>query len=369
MERVGCILIGAGVVGLALARRLAQTGREVLVLEAAERIGTGVSSRNSEVIHAGIYYPAGSWKAKLCVAGNRALYAYCAAKGIAHRRCGKLIVATTQAEVATLRNLQARATANGTVPLQWLSQAEAQALEPQLRCTAALLSPSTGIVDSHGLMRALALDAEAAGAQIVCHSPVLGGRSTPEGLLLQVGGPEPMELLAEQVINSAGLGAIDLAWAVAGARPESLPPKPKLWARGNYFALAGPAPFSHLVYPVPVPGALGVHLTLDLAGQARFGPDLEWIDHLDYDVNPARSEGFYAEVRRYWPGLPEGALQPAYTGIRPKLHGPGEASPDFLIQGEAQHGVPGLLNLLGIESPGLTAALALAEAVATAPSR
>lgn len=370
MERVDCVVIGAGVVGLALARRLAMQGREVVVLEREDRIGTGISSRNSEVIHAGIYYPAGSLKARLCVAGNRALYTYCAEKRIGHRRCGKLIVATSEAEMETLRELQGRAETNGAEPLRWLSQEEAQALEPGLRCTAALLSPSTGIVDSHGLMRALALDAEAAGAQIVCRSPVLGGRATAEGLRLRVGGPDPMELLAGRVANCAGLGAIDLAWALEGLRQEALPPRPTRWARGNYFALAGPAPFSRLVYPVPVPGALGVHLTLDLAGQARFGPDVEWIDREDYSVDPRRADSFYAEVRKYWPGLPGGALQPAYAGIRPKLHGmpglhgPGEPAPDFLIQREEVHGLPGLVNLLGIESPGLTACLALAEEVA-----
>jgi L-2-hydroxyglutarate oxidase LhgO len=363
MERVECVVVGAGVVGLALARRLALEGREVLVLEAEDRVGTGISSRNSEVIHAGIYYPAGSLKARLCVAGNRALYAFCEAHQVDHRRCGKLIVATDDSQVEALRQLRARAQVNG-VDLQWLEPEEARGLEPHLSCTAALLSPTTGIVDSHGLMRALRIEAEAHGATVVLKSPVRRGRAVPGGLELEVGGEDPMTLQAARVYNAAGLGAIPLAHAFEGARPESLPPLPRAFAKGNYFSLAGAAPFARLVYPVPPQGALGVHLTLDLAGQARFGPDVEWIDHEEYGVDPHRADGFYAEVRKYWPGLPDGSLQPAYAGIRPKLHGPGEAMPDFLIQREDAHGLPGLVNLLGIESPGLTACLALAEEVA-----
>lgn len=363
MERVDCIIIGAGVVGLAIARKLAMQGREVVLLEAEDRIGTGISSRNSEVIHAGIYYPQGSLKARLCVAGNRTLYAYCAEHHVAHRRCGKLIVATDATQVEALRQLQARASANG-VDLQWLGTEEALHLEPRLHCTAALLSPSTGIIDSHGLMRALCLEAETAGASVVLKSPVLGGRATSQGLELRVGGGEPMTLLARQVFNAAGLGALGVAHAIEGIPPASLPPLPRRFAKGNYFSLTGAAPFSRLVYPIPPLGALGVHLTLDLAGQARFGPDVEWIDREEYDVDPRRADSFYAEVRKYWPGLPDGSLQPAYAGIRPKLHGPGEPMPDFLIQREAEHGVPGLVNLLGIESPGLTACLALADEVA-----
>ncbi|WP_257310384.1 NAD(P)/FAD-dependent oxidoreductase [Geothrix fuzhouensis] len=361
MERVDCIVIGAGVVGLALARHLAQTGHEVVVLEAEDRIGTGISSRNSEVIHAGIYYPANSLKARLCVAGNRALYAFCEAHHVNHRRCGKLIVAADDTQIEALRQLRLRAEANGVADLQWLEANEAQRLEPRLRCAAALLSPSTGIVDSHGLMRALALDAERTGATMVLKSPVVGGMATAEGLRVDVGGAEPMSLLAERVFNCAGLGALALARTFAGIRLEALPPLPRQFAKGNYFSLAGTAPFSRLVYPIPDQSHLGVHLTLDLAGQARFGPDVEWIDHETYDVDPRRADSFYAEVRKYWPGLPDGALQPAYAGIRPKLHGPGETAPDFLIQREDIHGVPGLVNLFGIESPGLTASLALAE--------
>ena len=362
MERVSCVVIGAGVVGLALARHLAMQGREVVVLEAEDRIGTGISSRNSEVIHAGIYYPAGSLKARLCVAGNRMLYAYCEAHGVAHRRCGKLIVATEDSQIEALRQLRTRAEANGVGDLQWLDGEEARCLEPQLRAAAALLSLSTGIVDSHGLMRALRRDAEAAGAAIVLKSPVRGGRRTAAGLEVEVGGDDPMTLRADRVFNCAGLGAQGLARSFEGIRPAAIPPL--RLAKGNYYGLSGPAPFSRLVYPVPSQGGLGVHLTLDLGGQARFGPDVEWVDREDYDVDPRRADGFYAEVRKYWPGLPDGALQPAYAGIRPKLHGPGETAPDFLIQREDAHGLPGLVNLFGIESPGLTACLALAEEAA-----
>jgi len=356
---VDCIVMGAGVVGLALARQLARQGHEVLILEAEDRFGTGISSRNSEVIHGGIYYPMDSLKARLCVAGNRALYAYCEAHGVAHRRCGKLIVAVDDTQLDALRQIQVRALANGVPGLRWLEGPEAEAMEPGLRCAAALHSPSTGIVDSHGLMRALGFEAESHGATLVLKSPVLGGRSTPAGLEVRVGGAEPMTLLARRVFNAAGLGAIRLAHAFEGAR--ALPPLPRRFAKGNYFGLAGKAPFSRLIYPIPSEGGLGVHLTLDLGGQARFGPDVEWIEGEDYDVDPRRAEAFYVEVRKYWPALPDGALQPAYAGIRPKLHGPGEVPPDFLIQREGAHGLPGLVNLLGIESPGLTACLALAE--------
>jgi L-2-hydroxyglutarate oxidase LhgO len=364
MERVQNLVIGAGVVGLAVARTLALQGREVVVLESEDRIGTGISSRNSEVIHAGIYYPAGSLKARLCVAGNRALYAYCVAHHVNHHRCGKLIVATDESQMEALHHLRLRAEANGVIDLQWLDADSAHALEPRLHCHAALLSPSTGIVDSHGLMRALSVEAEAAGAAIVLKSPVLGGRRTQGGLEIEVGGDDPLTLQADRVFTCAGLGALALTWAMEGIRTEVLPPLPRQFSKGNYYALAGAAPFSRLVYPVPSHGGLGVHLTLDLAGQARFGPDVEWIEHENYDVDPQRADSFYAEVRKYWPELPEGALQPAYAGIRPKLHGPDDPVPDFLIQREDAHGVPGLINLLGIESPGLTSCLALAEEVA-----
>lgn len=361
MERVQSVVIGAGVVGLALASTLARAGQEVLVLESEDRIGTGISSRNSEVVHAGIYYPSGSLKARTCVAGNRMLYAFCEAHGVACQKLGKLIVAQAD-QLDALRDLQAKAAANG-VTLDWLEAGAVHALEPELRCAAALRSPTTGIVDSHGLMRALQIEAETHGATVVLRSPVVGGQVGPGQIELRVGGEEPMTLQAERVFNAAGLGAQEVARGLHGLPPGTVPPQHL--SKGNYYGLSGPAPFSRLVYPIPSQGALGVHLTLDLGGQARFGPDVEWIDHATYDVDPRRADSFYAEVRKYWPGLPDGALQPAYAGIRPKIHGPGESAPDFLIQTSDTHGIPGLVNLYGIESPGLTASLALADEVAT----
>ena len=359
MERIDCAVIGAGVIGLAVARVLAMRGREVLILEAESAFGTGISARNSEVIHAGIYYPAGSLKARLCVAGRALLYAYCAERGIEHRRCGKLIVASGEHQREPLVDIAARAGANGVDDLQWLTRDAARALEPALECSAALLSPSTGIIDSHGLMLSLLGDAERAGAVLALRSRVLGGRVSAEGIRLDVAsdGGE-MALLARGVVNCAGLGAQHLARALTGLPAHSVPPLH--YAKGNYYALAGRAPFSRLIYPVPEAAGLGVHLTLDLGGQARFGPDVEWIDGIDYTVDPRRADAFYAEVRRYWPELSDGALQPAYAGIRPKLHAPGAAARDFAIAGPRDHGVPGLVNFFGIESPGLTASLALA---------
>ena len=360
MERLECVVIGAGVVGLALARQLAMAGREVALLEAEDRFGTGTSSRNSEVVHAGMYYPEGSLKARLCVEGNRALHRYCRDRAVPHRRCGKLIVATGPDQLEALRALQARAAANGAGDLAWLGAGQAAALEPGLRCVAALASPATGIVDSHALMQALLQDAQEHGAAVVFRSPVLGGAAVPGGLELELGGPGAMRIRAGLVFNCAGLQAAAVARSLLGA--GAVPPIHL--AKGNYYSLSGPAPFSRLVYPVPERAGLGVHLTLDLAGQARFGPDVEWVDTVGYDVDPARAESFYGAIRRYWPGLPDGALQPAYAGIRPKLQGPGDPVRDFLLQGELEHGVPGLWNLLGIESPGLTACLALARLVA-----
>ena len=357
-ERVDCVVIGAGVVGIAVARALALAGREVIVLEAGDGIGTETSSRNSEVIHAGIYYPRDSLMARFCVAGRRMLYAFCAERGVAHRRCGKLIVATDQAESERLLAIKGRAEANGVEGMQLLTAAEARALEPNLSCTAALLSPETGIVDSHGYMLALQGEAEAAGALFVFRSPVQGGAADAEGIALAVGGGEPMRLHARLVVNSAGLHAPGLARRIEGM-PSQLVPR-AYYAKGNYFSLAGRSPFSRLIYPVPVPGGLGVHLTVDLGGAARFGPDVEWIEAIDYDVDPRRADGFYAAVRRYWPGLRDGALLPGYAGIRPKIVPPGVAAQDFCVLGPRAHGVAGLLHLFGIESPGLTAAIALA---------
>jgi L-2-hydroxyglutarate oxidase LhgO len=361
MDSVDCIVIGAGVVGIAVARALAQAGREVTVLEAAEGIGTETSSRNSEVIHAGIYYPRGSLMARLCVQGKRMLCEFCHTHGVPHSNCGKLIVATDDSEAGRLEGIAAGAAANGVSDLRLLTAAEAHALEPALACTAALLSPSTGIIDSHAFMLALQGEAEAAGAMFAFHSPVLHGRATADGVELEVGGAEPIALRAALVVNSAGLHAPALARAITGMPSQLVPAA--YYAKGNYFTLAGRCPFTRLIYPVPVPGGLGTHLTLDLGGQARFGPDVEWVDEIDYAVDPARAEGFSAAIRRYWPGLPDGALQPGYSGIRPKIVPPSVAKQDFVVQGPQAHGVPGLVHLFGIESPGLTAALALAELV------
>ena len=363
-EKVDCVVIGAGVVGLAVARALALRGRETLVLEAEDAIGTGTSSRNSEVIHAGIYYPPGSLKASLCVRGKRLLYAYCEARGVEHRRYGKLIVAADQEQVTTLEKLRATARANGVDDLRWLGAAELKATEPALSGVAALLSPSTGIVDSHGFMLALQGDLEDAGGTVAFRSPVRRGRCGRDHIQLEAGSEQLVELEAQVVVNSAGLQAQAVARGIEGVPPQSIPAT--VYAKGSYYALQGKAPFRHLIYPVPEPGGLGVHLTLDLAGQAKFGPDVEWIEKLDYSVDPARAEHFYRAIRRYWPGLADGSLHPGYAGIRPKLGGPDAAAADFLIHGPEAHGVRGLINLYGIESPGLTAALAIGESVADA---
>ncbi|HXE50417.1 MAG TPA: NAD(P)/FAD-dependent oxidoreductase [Ramlibacter sp.] len=366
MDQVDAIVIGAGAVGLAVARALAQSGRETIVAEAQAAIGQGVSSRNSEVIHAGLYYPTGSLKARLCVRGKQLLYELCASHGVNHRNCGKLVVANTEAEAAALRGLRDRAGANG-VPVQWLEAQQAQALEPGLRCIAALLSPTTGIVDSHGFMLALQGDLESAGGMVALASPaqsaVLGRGGQPHVIRMADGS----EVAAPILVNSASLHACALARRFEGIDPQFVPRE--YFAKGNYYALAGKAPFSRLIYPAPADAWLGVHLTLDLGGQAKFGPDLEWLDtrapeDIDYTVDPHRADGFYAEVRRYWPDLPDGALQPSYSGVRPRIHGPTERAPDFRIDGPLLHGVPGLINLFGIESPGLTCALAIGEHVA-----
>jgi L-2-hydroxyglutarate oxidase LhgO len=363
MDTVDTLVIGAGVVGLAVARALAVAGREVVVLEAEDAFGQVTSARNSEVIHAGLYYPTGSLRARLCVRGKVLLYDYCAARGVSHRRCGKLIVATADDEVPALQALELQARANGVLDLQWLDEDSACALEPALRCRGALLSPSTGIVDSHGFMLALLGDAERAGAVLVLRSPVEHARVTPHGIVVQVGGDAPTTLRAQRVVNSAGLGAPPLARAIDGLDPRHVPQDHL--AKGCYFTLAGRAPFTRLVYPAPgTAGHLGVHLTLDLGGQARFGPSFRWVDAIDYRVDATEADGFYAEVRRYWPALPDGALQPGYAGVRPKISGPGEPAADFRIDGPAHHGVAGLVNLFGIESPGLTSALAIADEVA-----
>ena len=366
-ERIDCVVIGAGVVGLAVARASALAGQETLLLEAESAIGTVTSARNSEVIHAGLYYPRGSLKARLCVAGRQALYDYCASHGVAHRRCGKFIVATHGHQLDALRRIGAAANANGVQDLRWLDAAQAQSREPTLRCVAALESPSTGIIDSHGLMLALLGDLQSAGGLLALRSPVLSGQrlAAGEGILLHVGGDEPMELIARRVVNCAGLRAQAVASTLDGLPPDTIPAG--RYAKGNYYALAGRAPFSRLIYPVPDPGGLGVHLTLDLGGQARFGPDVEWVETIDYHVDPARADGFYAAIRRYWPELPDDALRPDYAGIRPKLVPAAAKDADFLIQDVTSHGMPGLINLYGIESPGLTSCLAIAAEVMQRP--
>jgi L-2-hydroxyglutarate oxidase LhgO len=360
VDQVQSVVIGAGVVGLAVGRALAQSGREVIVLEGADAIGTGTSSRNSEVIHAGIYYPAGSLKARLCVKGKEQLYAFCAEKGVDVRRCGKLIVATSAEQVAQLEHIQKKAAANGVHDLQLLSREQARALEPELECLAALLSPSTGIVDSHGLMLALQGDMENAGGALALLSPVASAQVESDGLLIRT--TDGTELLAQEVVNAAGLFAPSVASKIQGLDARHVPQA--FYAKGNYFTLSGRAPFSHLIYPVPEAAGLGVHLTLDLGGQAKFGPDVEWVDSPDQlEVDPQRCEGFYAEVNKYWPGLKAGSLAAGYAGMRPKISGPGDAAADFVIQGASTHGVVGLVNLFGIESPGLTSCMAIADEV------
>jgi L-2-hydroxyglutarate oxidase LhgO len=362
VDEVECVVAGAGVIGLAAARALTLAGHEVLVLERARTIGFETSSRNSEVIHSGIYYPKDSLKATTCVEGRRRLYAYCRARGVAHAQLGKIIVASDEAELPALDRIAAAARANGVDDLERLDAAQAQRLEPELHCVAALLSPSTGIIDSHALMLAYEGEAEAAGAAIVLRTPILSGNVRADGFELTTGGDEPGALRCRYLVNAAGLYAPALARVIEGVPRETVPAA--YFCRGVYFTLSGKTPFRRLVYPVPPAGGLGVHITLDLAGQARFGPDVEWVSAVDYTVDPARGEAFYAAVRRYWPGLRDGALQPGYAGIRPKISGPTEPAADFVVQGPATHGVPGLVNLYGIESPGLTASLALADEVA-----
>jgi L-2-hydroxyglutarate oxidase LhgO len=361
IEGVDVLVIGAGAVGLAVARAFAISGRDVVVLEAEAAIGSHTSSRNSEVIHAGIYYPAGSLKARLCVAGREALYAYCAEASVRHSRVGKLIVATCDEEVSALDAIREQATKNGVLDLTELDAAEVQELEPDVAAVRALLSPSTGIVDSHSLMNAFLRDAEARGAKVVLTTPVLGGKVEDSGIVVSFGGAEPGRVLCRTVVNAAGLGAQAVARSLVGLPQQTIPASH--YAKGHYFVLTRRSPFSRLVYPVPVPGGLGVHVTLDLAGRARFGPDISWVNTIDYSFDDTRAASFYAAIRRYYPALQQGDLGPGYTGIRPKLGPAGSPAGDFVIQGPAGHGVPGLVNLYGIESPGLTAALAIADEV------
>lgn len=359
---IDAAVIGAGVIGLAVARALAEAGREVLVFEATGAIGSGISSRNSEVIHAGLYYPKGSAKARTCLGGRKLLYAYAESHHVPHRRCGKLIVAADAAQQAELGRIKERARENGIDDLEWLSREQALRLEPALRCEAALLSPSTGIIDAHAFMLALQGDVEAAGGTIVFESPVAGGRVRNGRAGLDIAGAFPARVEARLIVNAAGLASVALLDGLSGFPAAH---RRRRWlAKGNYFKLSGRPPFSHLIYPVPDQAGLGIHATLDLAGRVRFGPDVEWVlDETDFAVDPGRAESFYKAIRTYWPSLPDGALAPDYAGIRPKLVGPGEAAADFLIQGPRTHGVSNLINLLGIESPGLTSALAIAEEV------
>lgn len=361
METVDCVVVGAGVIGLAVGRALASRGFEVVVVEAANAIGTETSSRNSEVIHAGIYYPVGSLKARLCVAGRQLLYRYCEAKGIRHRRIGKLIVASSDAEIPILEKYLAQARANGVDDLAWVEHSEASELEPHVRCVRALHSPSTGIIDSHEYLLALQGDLEAMGGQVVLNCRVTGIGCRGSAFEISTSEASTPAIYCRQVVNAAGLHAQEVARTIKGLPAASIPPRHL--ARGHYYTLSGKSPFRRLVYPVAETGGLGIHVTLDLAGAARFGPDVQWLDAIDYSFNPDTRGRFAAAIRRYYPQLDDSRLQPSYTGIRPKLSGPGEAATDFVIQGEDTHGIPGLINLYGIESPGLTAALALAEEI------
>lgn len=362
LGRVDTVIIGAGVIGLAVARALAMEGRSVTIIDAEPTIGRATSSRNSEVIHAGLYYPPGGLKARLCVEGRDALYEYCAKRQIPHRRVGKLVVATENSQLNKLEAIAANAVSCGVCDAQLVSAREALTLETQLNCVAALHSPSTGIIDSHALMLALQGDAQAQGAVFAFNTTMEAGTLTASGvelLLRDRSSDERFTLIADGFVNAAGLGACGIAASIDGF-PKALAPHP-FFARGCYFALREKSPFSRLIYPIPVTGGLGVHLTLDLAGRARFGPDVEWIEEIDYRVDPGRAQSFYAEIRRYWPNLKDDSLVPDYAGVRPKISGPNEPAADFRIDGPREHGVPGLVNLLGIESPGLTACLAIAE--------
>jgi L-2-hydroxyglutarate oxidase LhgO len=362
MFKIETVVVGAGVIGLSIARSLAARGREVLVLEQEASIGQGVSSRNSEVIHAGLYYEPGSLKARLCVEGRRALYQYCADRGVPHSQCGKLVVATGPEEDDKLVRIAERAAANGVEETEIVGAARLKGLEPHIRGTSALVSRTTGIVDGHALMLAYQGDAETAGATVQPRTPLTGGTLDGSSITLRTGGAEPAEIETTLLVNAAGLQAWDVSSCLQGLDPATIPPRH--FAKGNYFSLSGRAPFSHLIYPVPMPGGLGIHLTFDLGGAARFGPDVEWVDRIDYSVDPNRGNAFYEAIRRYWPALPDGALVPDYSGIRPRVRGPGEDPGDFVIQGPEATGHRGYVALYGIDSPGLTASLAIGDYVA-----
>jgi L-2-hydroxyglutarate oxidase LhgO len=361
MFKVESVVVGAGVIGLSIARSLAARGLDVLVLEQEAGIGQGISSRNSEVIHAGLYYEPGSLKARLCVEGRRALYKYCTERGVPHRKCGKLVVATTSEEEVKLSRIADRAAANGVEEIEIVGAARLKTLEPHIRGTSALVSGTTGIVDGHALMLAYQGDAEAAGATVQLRTPLTGG-TLRSSIVLRTGGAEPAEIETALLINAAGLQAWNVSSRLQGLDPTIIPPRHL--TKGSYFSLSGRAPFSHLIYPVPMAGGLGVHLTFDLGGAVRFGPDVEWVDRIDYAVDSNRGDAFYEAVRRYWPALPDGALVPDYSGIRPRVRGPGEDPGDFVIQGAEATGHGGYVALYGIDSPGLTSSLAIGDYVA-----
>lgn len=353
-----CVVVGAGVIGLAIARALAQDGRDVIIMEAKNAIGTETSSRNSEVIHAGIYYSQDSLKSRACVQGRQLLYDYCQSHGVPFRQSGKLIVASTEIQKQELKRLKQKALLNGVTDVVELSGAEAQALEPEIHCLEALFSPSSGIIDSHSLMLAYLGDAEASGAMLALNCPLKKAIYNGADFELHT---DQTKIKSNILINSAGLYATDVAKMIDGLAEDKIPRT--YFAKGNYYSLNGRYSFKHLIYPIPEPGGLGIHITLDLAGQIRFGPDVEWVDSINYNVNPKRADAFYSAIRSYWPGLPEKSLNPSYSGIRPKLSGPDGSVNDFIIQGPKEHGIPGLINLFGIESPGLTSSLYLAEEV------
>lgn len=358
-----CVVIGGGVVGLAVGRALVLAGFETLVAERAEGIGTEVSSRNSEVIHAGIYYPEGSLKAKACRQGRDLLYEFCESHRIAHRKCGKLVVATNEEEVSKLDAIRSRANRNGVTDVSWLGPGEVESLEPEISCVRALWSPSTGIIDSHGYMLALRGEIEAKGGDVVLATPMQHARPIVGGLEIVFGGAEPATITTKWLINAAGLSSQAVAAMIEDFPQHHI--RPRYLAKGSYFNLAGCQPFSRLIYPAPVQGGLGVHVTIDLAGQVRFGPDVEWLEanEINYEVDPSRADSFYAAIRQYWPGLKDGSLVPAYSGVRPKISAKGQVDEDFRIDGPQVHGKQGVINLFGIESPGLTASLSLANSV------
>lgn len=358
---IDCVVAGAGAIGLAVARELAQAGREVLIVESEDAFGRGVSSRSSEVVHAGMYYPPGSLRAQVCVEGKWLLYDFMKKHNVAHTRCGKLIVACEAHEVETLQAIVDRGAANGVQDLSLLDQKQATALEPELTCLAAILSPSTGMMDSAGIMLALLGEAENAGATLAVRSPVVSGRVGGSQIEIDIGGAEPMTVGCAVFVNSTSLNAPDIASKLEGLDAVHVPDA--YFGKGSYFSMTGKVPFKRLIYPCPVVGGLGIHLTIDVGGQARFGPDIEWVEQPDYEVDPARGDQFYTLVRRYWPGLPDGVLQPSYAGVRPKIVPPGHQAQDFRIDGPQVHGVPGLINLFGMESPGLTSSLAIGRYV------